>query len=149
MAWNYFDSFAVAIGLVEAITDLVAGTDATSGVSGLLVIRIIRIASILRAIRVVRLMHFVRTLRDLIVSIAYTMRYLASTDGMVEDATQEDGPANSLTFEDELLTFEDELGNPEEEGGLAGPHERQVFSEVLLAAHEDWLDQMLAEEQAG
>merc|ERR1719324_11695 len=79
MAWNYFDSFVVGIGLVETITDLlIADTDATSGgVSSLRVVRILRIARMLRAIRIVRLLLFVRALRDLIVSIAYTMRYLA------------------------------------------------------------------------
>merc|ERR1719395_451622 len=76
-AWNYFDFGIVLVALLEIATSFMFSSEESSGLSGLRVLRIIRITRLLRAVRIVRLMQFVRSLRDLIVSIMYTLQYLA------------------------------------------------------------------------
>eukprot|EP00811_Abedinium_folium_P030382 NODE_4863_length_1837_cov_11.325731.p1 GENE.NODE_4863_length_1837_cov_11.325731~~NODE_4863_length_1837_cov_11.325731.p1 ORF type:complete len:452 (-),score=119.50 NODE_4863_length_1837_cov_11.325731:104-1459(-) len=79
--WNYFDTFIVLIGIFETSETLAgllnADGSSSSGSSGLRVARMIRIARLARAMRVARVMNFVRALRDLVVTILYTLRSLA------------------------------------------------------------------------
>jgi voltage-gated sodium channel len=80
--WNYFDLCIVIVGVTDTIGTLLtsdSGSDESSSTSGLRTLRLIRITRLLRVLRVARIMHFVRALRDLLVSIFHTLRFLAWT----------------------------------------------------------------------
>jgi len=76
--WNIFDLVIVMSGILETIFSVQnlmdKESDGNSGLSSLRVVRVVRVTRLGRVLRVIRVANFIRALRDLVMSIMYTIR---------------------------------------------------------------------------